>query len=39
MAEGGAAVTAAPLGRLADLLRRTAQARAAVAEILHSVGR
>jgi hypothetical protein len=39
MAEGGAAVTAAPLGRLADVLRRTAQARAAVAEILHSVGR
>lgn len=39
MAEGGAAVTAAPLGRLADVLRRTAQARAAVAEILHSVSR
>lgn len=39
MAEGGAAVTAAPLGRLADLLRRTAEARAAVAEILHAVSR
>lgn len=39
MAEGGAAVTAAPLGRLADLLRRTSEARAEVAEILHSLGR
>lgn len=39
MGEGGAAVTAAPLGRLADLLRRTAEARATVAEILQSVGR
>ncbi len=39
MGEGGAAVTAAPLGRLADLLRRTAQARLAVAEILQSVSR
>jgi hypothetical protein len=39
MGEGGAAVTAAPLGRLADLLRRTAGARAAVAEILQSVSR
>lgn len=39
MGEGGAAVTAAPLGRLADVLRRTADARAAVAEILHSVSR
>ena len=39
MAEGGAAVTAAPLARLADLLRRTAAARRDVAEILHSVTR
>ena len=39
MGEGGAAVTAAPLGRLADLLRRTAAARAEVAEILQSVSR
>ena len=39
MGEGGAAVTAAPLGRLADLLRRTAEARVAVAEILQSVRR
>jgi hypothetical protein len=39
MGEGGAAVTAAPLGRLADLLRRTADARAEVAEILQSVSR
>ncbi|HSI99394.1 MAG TPA: hypothetical protein VLA59_03305 [Patescibacteria group bacterium] len=39
MGEGGAAVTAAPLGRLADLLRRTAEARAAVAGILQSVSR
>jgi len=39
MAEGGAAVTAAPLGRLADVLRRTAEARATVAAILHSVTR
>lgn len=39
MGEGGAAVTAAPLGRLADLLRRTADVRAAVAEILQSVSR
>jgi hypothetical protein len=39
MGEGGAAVAAAPLGRLADVLRRTAEARAAVAEILHSVSR
>ena len=39
MGEGGAAVTAAPLGRLADILRRTADARVAVAEILHSVSR
>lgn len=39
MGEGGSAVTAAPLGRLADLLRRTAEARLAVAEILQSVSR
>jgi hypothetical protein len=39
MGEGGAAVTAAPLGRLADVLRRTAEARAAVAAILQSVAR
>ncbi len=39
MSEGGAAVTAAPLGRLAELLRRTGEARAAVAAILHSVCR
>ena len=37
--EGGSAVTAAPLGRLADLLRRTAEARVAVAEILHEASR
>lgn len=39
MGEGGVAVTAAPLGRLADVLRRAAEARATVAEILHSVNR
>jgi hypothetical protein len=39
MGEGGTAVTAAPLGRLADLLRRIAETRAAVAEILQSVSR
>lgn len=39
MGEGGVAVTAAPLARLADVLRRTAEARSAVAEILHSVNR
>jgi hypothetical protein len=39
MGEGGAAVAAAPLGRLADLLRRTAEARAAVAEILQAMNR
>lgn len=39
MGEGGTAVTAAPLGRLADLLRRTAEARVGVAEILQSVSR
>ena len=39
MGEGGVAVTAAPLGRLADLLRRTAAARAEVAEIVQSVSR
>lgn len=37
--EGGSAVTAAPLRRLADVLRRTAASRAVVAEILHSVSR
>jgi hypothetical protein len=37
--EGGSAVTAAPLGRLADVLRRTAEARAAVASILQTHGR
>ena len=39
LGEGGAAVTAAPLGRLADLLRRVEQARLAVAAILQAVGR
>lgn len=39
MGEGAAAVTAAPLGRLADILRRTAEARATVAAILQSVTR
>jgi hypothetical protein len=39
LGEGGAAVTAAPLGRLADLLRRVEQARLAVAMILQAVGR
>jgi hypothetical protein len=39
LGEGGAAVTAAPLGRLADLLRRVEQARLAVATILQAVGR
>jgi len=39
MSEGGAAVTAAPLGRLADLLRRLADARREVAAILQSVER
>jgi hypothetical protein len=39
MGEGAAAVTAAPLGRLADVLRSTAEARAEVAEILHAVSR
>ena len=39
LGEGGAAVTAAPLGRLADLLRRVDQARSAVASILQAVGR
>lgn len=39
MGEGGSAVTAAPLGRLADLLRRTGEARATVAGILQSVSR
>jgi len=39
MAEGGASVTAAPLSRLADLLRRTAETRLAVAEILHGADR
>ena len=37
--EGGAAVTAAPLGRLADLLRRVDQARLSVAAVLQAVGR
>jgi hypothetical protein len=39
MAEGGGSVTAAPLARLADLLRATAEARVAVAEILHEADR
>lgn len=39
MGEGGVAVTAAPLARLAEVLRRTAEARSAVAEILQSVNR
>lgn len=39
MGEGGAAVTAAPLVRLAELLRETAEARIAVAEILHGADR
>lgn len=39
LGEGGAAVTAAPLGRLADLLRRVEQARLAVAAILQAAGR
>ncbi len=37
--EGGSAVTAAPLGRLADLLRAVAQTRAQVASIVQTVGR
>jgi hypothetical protein len=37
--EGGAAVTAAPLGRLAELLREVANARSQVAAILQAVGR
>jgi hypothetical protein len=37
--EGGAAVTAAPLGRLAELLREVADARSEVAAILQAVGR
>jgi hypothetical protein len=39
ISEGGTAVTAAPLGRLADVLRRTAEARLAVASILQTGGR
>lgn len=39
LGEGGAAVTAAPLGRLAAVLRGVADARLAVASILQSVGR
>ena len=39
MGEGGAAVTAAPLGRLADVLRRVADARARLALILQAVRR
>ena len=37
--EGGADVTATPLGRLADALRKVAEARAAVASIVQTVGR
>lgn len=37
--EGGSAVTAAPLSRLADLLREVADTRLEVAAILQSVGR
>jgi hypothetical protein len=37
--EGGAAVTAAPLGRLAEMLRGVAEARSEVAAILQAVGR
>lgn len=37
--EGGSAVTAAPLGRLADLLREVAVTRLEVASIMHAVGR
>jgi hypothetical protein len=37
--EGGSAMTAAPLGRLADLLRTVADARAQVASIVQTVGR
>jgi hypothetical protein len=37
--EGGSAVTAAPLARLADLLRDVATARLAVASIVQTVGR
>lgn len=39
MGEAASAVTAAPLSRLADLLRRTAETRVTVASIMHSVGR
>lgn len=37
--EGGSAVTAAPLGRLADLLREVAMTRLEVASIVQAVGR
>jgi hypothetical protein len=37
--EGGSAVTAAPLGRLADVLRNVASARLQVASIVQTVGR
>jgi hypothetical protein len=39
LGEGGSAVTAAPLGRLADLLREVALTRLEVASIVHAVGR
>ncbi len=39
LGEGGAAVTAVPLGRLADVLGRVERARGAVASILQAVGR
>ena len=39
LGEGGAAVSAAPLGRLADLLGRVERARLAMAAILQAVGR
>jgi hypothetical protein len=37
--EGGSAVTAAPLGRLADVLRDVSSARLEVASIVQTVGR
>jgi hypothetical protein len=39
LGEGGSAVTAAPLGRLADLLREVALTRLEVASIVQAVGR
>lgn len=39
ISEGGSAVTAAPLGRLADLLREVALTRLEVASIVQAVGR